>query len=148
MDVLDQSLVVNRVRAAIGEGKLHLYQHNPKQNRDVIYIEFCTDIIPYGLCEFFSNVNHKPDQPQRGDRKGQAHTRSHQDLLTYIYVYVLKCGSCSFFSIVLNLVDNREGVSWVGLWPGLIGKPMDELENLTGSHFFIILIHNHAENSL
>ena len=40
------------------------------------------------------------------------------------------CGSCGFFCIVLNLVDNREWVGWVGLLPTLIGKPVDELENL------------------
>ena len=60
------------------------------------------------------------------------------------------CGSCGFFCIVLNLVDNREWVGWVGLLPTLIGKPVDELENLAEFYFNLQFdfLHYEFENLL
>ena len=60
----------------------------------------------------------------------------------------LTCWPCGFFGIVLNLVDNREGVGWVGLRPAFVREFVDEPENLAGSNLVGILTHNYANRSL
>ena len=115
---------------------------HPK-HRDVIYIK-----RHFILCGFFcivlNLINHRLCGTERGS------DGSHQDSInvlkcvTFTHLHPYMCGSCGFFCIVLNLVDNREWVGWVGLLPTLIGKPVDELENLAGSYFIEMFTDNYA----
>ena len=76
------------------------------------------------FCIVLDLINHRLCGTERGS------DGSHQDniyVLKFTYLHAYMRG---FFCIVLNLVDNREWVGWVGLLPTLIGKPVDELENL------------------
>ena len=118
MDVLHQNLTVNRVRAAIGKGKLHLFQHCSLHISNIK-----KDFHPNHKCDSHRQFWFCKDTTQYGSL-------------------------CGFFGIVLNLINNREWVIWVRFLPGLIRKAVDEPENLAETKLFGILTHNYAKTSL